>query len=45
MNKPVPTSVLEAQPDRFGTHRVLNQALPATHFNAFNGNVALRNAI
>lgn len=34
-----------AEADRYSTHKVLNQARPATGFNAFSGDVVLREAI
>ena len=37
MNKPLPLDVLQPPADRYGTHTVLNQARPATGFNAFSG--------
>jgi putative acyl-CoA dehydrogenase len=45
MNQRVPASVLEPDLDRYRTHRVLNQAQPATGFNAFSGDAVLRAAI
>ena len=45
MNKPLPASVLDATIDRYSTHQVLNQASPASGFNAFSGDVVLRHAI
>jgi putative acyl-CoA dehydrogenase len=36
---------LEASPDRYNTHKVLNQARPASGFNAFTGDAVLRAAI
>ena len=45
MNKPLPADILEARPNRFGTHKVLNQAHPATAFNAFTGDAVLRAGI
>jgi putative acyl-CoA dehydrogenase len=35
----------QAATDRYGTHKVLNQAQPATGFNAFTGDVVLKAAI
>ncbi len=35
----------DAFPSRYGTHEVRNQAAPATGFNAFSGDVVLREAI
>lgn len=45
MNKPLGAEILEASSDRFSTHKVLNQALPASGFNAFTGDAVLRAAI
>lgn len=45
MNKPIPPSILEDAADRHNTHQVLNQAQPATGFNAFTGDVVVREAI
>ncbi|WP_422086233.1 acyl-CoA dehydrogenase family protein [Variovorax sp.] len=45
MNKPLPAEILEAPADRYSTHEVLNQALPASGFNAFSGDAVLRAAI
>jgi putative acyl-CoA dehydrogenase len=48
MNQPLPpTALFDAPPaaDRFNTHHVLNQARPATAFNAFIGDAVLRDAI
>jgi len=45
VNKPLPVGILEASSDRYSTHKVLNQALPASGFNAFSGDVVLRAAI
>lgn len=46
MNKPHPPGILEALPaERYGTHTVLNQAQPASGFNAFTGDAVLRAAI
>jgi putative acyl-CoA dehydrogenase len=39
------TQALEAAASRYSTHKVLNQARPATGFNAFTGDVVLRAAI
>jgi putative acyl-CoA dehydrogenase len=44
MNKPIPAEIL-APVDRYSTHQVLNQAQPASGFNAFSGDVVLRDAI
>ena len=41
MNKPLPAGVLEGPADRYSTHQVLNQALPASGFNAFTGDAVL----
>ncbi|KFG70579.1 acyl-CoA dehydrogenase family protein [Microvirga sp. BSC39] len=35
----------EAVADRYGTHKVLNQAQPASGFNAFTGDVVLKSAV
>ncbi|WP_298826936.1 acyl-CoA dehydrogenase family protein [uncultured Piscinibacter sp.] len=45
MNKPLSAGLLEGAADRYRTHQVLNQAQPASHFNAFSGDVVLRAAI
>jgi putative acyl-CoA dehydrogenase len=45
MNKPLPASLLETATDRYTTHQVLNQARPATGFNAFSGDAVLRAGI
>ena len=45
MNKPLPLDILESSIDRYSTHEVRNQAQPATGFNAFSGDVVLRDAI
>ena len=45
MNKPLPAGILALQADRYSTHQVLNQAQPASGFNAFSGDVVLREAI
>ena len=45
MNKPLPAELLESTANRYGTHVVLNQALPASAFNAFNGDAVLRAGI
>ncbi|MDZ7864396.1 acyl-CoA dehydrogenase family protein [Acidovorax sp.] len=46
MNKPHPPGILEASPaERYATHTVLNQAQPASGFNAFTGDAVLRAAI
>jgi len=37
MNQALPPSILNAPEDRYSTHQVLNQALPASGFNAFTG--------
>ena len=45
MNKPLSVGLLESPVDRYSTHKVLNQAEPASGFNAFSGDVVLREAI
>jgi putative acyl-CoA dehydrogenase len=45
MNKPLPHQILEVTADRYGTHKVLNQAQPAAGFNAFSGDALLCAAI
>jgi putative acyl-CoA dehydrogenase len=45
LNKPLPAELLESTANRYGTHVVLNQALPASAFNAFNGDAVLRAGI
>ena len=45
MNKPLSVDVLAGPADRYSTHQVLNQASPASGFNAFSGDVVLREAI
>ncbi|MBN8753187.1 MULTISPECIES: acyl-CoA dehydrogenase family protein [Variovorax] len=45
MNKPLAADILEAPADRYDTHEVLNQALPASGFNAFSGDAVLKAAI
>lgn len=45
MNQPLSPSLLDASRDRYSTHKVLNQALPASGFNAFNGDTVLQSAI
>ena len=45
MNKPLPAELLESTANRYGTHVVLNQALPASAFNAYNGDAVLRSGI
>ena len=45
MNKPHAAEMLEMPADRYSTHKVLNQAQPASAFNAFTGDVVLRAAI
>lgn len=45
MNKPLPSVVLEVSVDRYSTHEVLNQARPASGFNAFTGDAVLRAGI
>lgn len=39
------SDAVEAPADRYGTHQVFNQAKPASGFNAFTGDVVLREAI
>ncbi|HLR77786.1 MAG TPA: acyl-CoA dehydrogenase family protein [Burkholderiaceae bacterium] len=45
MNKPVAPDVLQKNTDRYSTHKVLNQALPASGFNAYTGDAVIRGAI
>ena len=45
MNQALSPSLLDAAADRYSTHAVLNQALPASGFNAFSGDQVLRAAI
>ncbi|MEG0976806.1 MAG: acyl-CoA dehydrogenase family protein [Comamonas sp.] len=46
MNKPLSASMVLALPaDRYSTHQVLNQAQPASGFNAFSGDAVLRAGI
>jgi putative acyl-CoA dehydrogenase len=45
MNQGLSTDRPEAGPHRYSTHEVRNQAEPATGFNAFTGDVVLRDAI
>ena len=45
MNKPLSADLLQTSTDRYSTHRVLNQAEPASGFNAFTGDAVLREAI
>ena len=45
MNKPLPAHILEVPSDRYSTHKVFNQAQPASGFNAFSGDAVLRAAI
>ncbi|MFO1287583.1 MAG: acyl-CoA dehydrogenase family protein [Rubrivivax sp.] len=45
MNKPLPASLLDGPAARYSTHEVLNQAAPASGFNAFTGDAVLRAAI
>jgi putative acyl-CoA dehydrogenase len=40
-----PPGAVETTPDRYNTHKVLNQAQPACGFNAFTGDAVLRAAI
>lgn len=45
MTEQTPSEILPAAPDRYTTHEVRNQAAPASGFNAFAGDVVLREAI
>ncbi len=45
MNQALPPSILNAPEYRYSTHQVLNQALPASGFNAFTGDQVLTEAI
>ncbi|WP_293811457.1 acyl-CoA dehydrogenase family protein [uncultured Bosea sp.] len=45
MSNALASETLAQQADRYSTHKVLNQAQPATGFNAFSGDVVLRDAI
>ncbi len=45
MNKPLPADILASPADRYSTHQVLNQAQPASGFNAFTGDAVLCAAI
>lgn len=45
MNKPVPAALMDAAVDRYHTHPVLNQAQPASAFNAFTGDAVLQAGI
>ena len=45
MNKARSSGTLEASSDRYSTHEVVNQAKPASGFNAFTADVVLRAAI
>lgn len=45
MNRVLSADTPEADPGRHTTHEVRNQAKPATGFNAFTGDVFLRNAV
>src|SRR5271168_3306823 len=45
MNKAFSSATLEASFERYSTHKVLNQAKPASGFNAFTGDAVLRAAI
>ncbi|EKU31659.1 MULTISPECIES: acyl-CoA dehydrogenase family protein [Alcaligenes] len=45
MNQALPPSILNAPEDRYSTHQVLNQAQPASGFNAFTGDQVLTEAI
>ena len=45
MNEALSPNTLDSPASRYGTHEVLNQAKPATGFNAFTGDAVLRAAI
>ena len=45
MSNSSPSGTADVTPDRYSTHKVLNQAKPATRFNAFSGDAVLRAAI
>jgi len=45
MNKPISPDLLREATDRYGTHKVFNQAQPASGFNAFTGDTGVREAI
>lgn len=45
MSNALASETLAQQADRYSTHKVLNQAQLATGFNAFSGDVVLRDAI
>ncbi|QNP60178.1 acyl-CoA dehydrogenase family protein [Paenacidovorax monticola] len=45
MNKPLPPAVLAVGDSRYHTHQVLNQAHPASGFNAFSADAVLSAAI
>jgi len=45
MNKPLLPEILGSSTDRYSTHQVLNQAQPASGFNAFTGDAVLKAAI
>lgn len=45
MNKALQADLVDGAADRFSTHQVLNEALPASAFNAFTGDAVLRAAI
>ena len=45
MSSALLSSVPDATSGRYSTHKVLNQAKPATGFNAFTGDAVLRAAI
>ena len=45
MNTPITIDVPYTSGNRYHTHQVLNQAEPASGFNAFTGDVVLREAI
>ena len=47
MNAPLnqPAILRSRLPDRYATHEVMNQAMPATGFNAFEGDAVLRGVV
>ena len=45
MNTSISPDILTASPDLYTTHKVVNQALPASGFNAFTGDAVIRAAI
>ncbi len=45
MNKPISPDLLREATDRYSTHKVFNQAQPASGFNAFTGDTVARKAI